>query len=844
MAWQLLTQVYGLDRDKLWVTYFGGSEALGLKVDEETREVWRMLGVPENRIVPLGMEDNFWEMGLSGPCGPCTEIHYNHTGEGGLAGATEVWNIVFMQFDRVAGGELVPLAVKHVDTGMGLERLTAILNMDNLSTIPSLYTTDVFMPLFTHIASVSGKGAYCGDFSPTNTLDWGYRVLADHARMLTVCLADGVFPDQNHKLKNVLRRAQKVSRDVFGVEKGLLGELSYKVVETLGEHHAELYKNHPKVLTILEFEDENIKRILAEGEKFKNKLQEEYPDMAGHIETQEACNFYESLKSIGQSTSIGCELAFKLYESHGMQKQDIVKIAAKANLEFDLDKFSKYFEKQKNMSKLSTALALNNNEEITFGADIPGTDDSLKYEYVRSTQAEYKFPDAKSSIIGLINSDMSCSSLREGERGVLLAEKTNFYSEAGGQVGDRGTVVGPGGSVFVVEDTQKLSSKSGHIAHIGFVEAGEISVDDQVVLSIDREFRLGCMRNHTATHLLNSVLNDVLPITCQRSSYVSKDYFKFDFSIFNMNFDNEMVKRIEEKVSELVDQDLSIGREVVSSDGLAHIANLITLPGEVYPREVSLIDTFNHVEPCCGTHLQNSKDVGCFVITGVKTPTSGVKSVRGLTGLKAEESKRLGQEITEEVKSFKTKVEMFCGETGSVNLKEILSKIDQMQKKISHPDFPFLVSVELSLVLDQCKGLIKVSQRAVQKGAASEQMKVALADQSDVPYFCHYLALPGSEKFTLGKAVKMVPKDKPCIIFSKVKGELKGKAVVPKDLVTPSFNAELWLDVAASRLEAKTSAPRGQDSSLNCNMAGVMNIEEDIVVDLLEHLKLFIKQQL
>eukprot|EP00092_Neocalanus_flemingeri_P009035 GFUD01009721.1.p1 GENE.GFUD01009721.1~~GFUD01009721.1.p1 ORF type:complete len:799 (+),score=196.05 GFUD01009721.1:226-2397(+) len=721
--------------------------------------------------------------------------------------------------------------------------------MDTSSTTPSLYTTDVFSPLFSHITSVSGKDAYTGDFSSTNTTDWGYRVLADHARMLTVCLADGVFPDQNHKLRNVLRRAQKVSREVFGVEKGLLGELSYQVVETLGEHHTELVRNHHKVLTLLEFEDDNFKKILEKGEKFRRKLEDEFPKFAASIETQEAFNFYESLKCIEKELVDGTKtidgaLAYKLYESHGMQKQDISKLAEISHLDFDSGKFIKYFEKQKLTSKLSTALLQNNSEEITFGEEIPRTEDHHKYEYIRSSSARYEFPKLKTKVVGLNSEGIGSSSLKRGVKGVLLTSETNFYCEAGGQVGDVGSMVGPGGSVFRVEDTQKLSSKSGHIAHIGFVEHGELFVNDEVELEIDEEHRVNCMRNHTATHLLNSVLHDVLPLTCQRSSYVSSDYLKFDFSVFNVDFDNEMVKRVEEEVMKLIDKEIDIGREILSSDNLSNIENIITLPGEVYPREISVIDTSKHVEPCCGTHLHNTKDVGNFVVVSLKSTATGIKSIKCCTGDKAMEARQLGVEALEEILNFQSTVEHFCDEIYAGKMNEILQKIEQMQQRISHPNFPYTVSVDLNSVLERYKRQVKVSQRAVQKGAASDQMKVAIAEQAENPYFCHYLSLPGSEKFSLTKAVKMVAKEKPTIIFSKDGRELKGKAVVPKELVSDTFSAKSWLDVAACSLGAKTSAPRGQNSSINCNMAGIINIEEDVIMDLMQDVKLFVEKEL
>jgi len=293
------------------------------------------------------------------------------------------------------------------------------------------------------------------------------------------------------------------------------------------------------------------------------------------------------------------------------------------------------------------------------------------------------------------------------------------------------------------------------------------------------------------------------------------------------------------EVQKLIDQEISVGKRVIGSDNLADIDNLITLPGEIYPCEVSIIEVSKHVEPCCGTHLHNTKDVGNFVVTSVKSPGSGTKSIKCFTGQKAAESRRMGVELMDEIISFQASVERFCEEINAGKMEEILDKIGKMEQRICHPDFPHSVSVDLGSVLERYKRQVKVSQRAVQKGAADEQLKAAVADQEVNNYFCHYLTLTGTDKFNLTKAVKLVPIGKPAIIFCKVKGELKAKAVVPKQLVTDSFSAKIWLDVAASRLGAKTSAPKGQDSTVNCNMAGIKNIGEDVIFDVLENVRMY-----
>jgi len=846
MALQLLTESYGLDKERLWFTYFGGCEKLGLDADTETREIWRQLGVSNSKIHALGLEDNFWEMGLSGPCGPCTEIHYNNRKSSGLSGATEIWNIVFMQFNRNVEGELEPLAVKHIDTGMGLERLAAMLNMgkeDGSSTL-SLYNTDVFSPLFDHISSVSGKVPYSGDFRHANRLDWGYRVLADHARMLTVCMADGVFPHQNHRLKNVLRQAQKVSSDVFKVNEGMLQELSYKIVETVGSHHVDLQRNHQKVLTLLDFEDENFKRLRSQGKQFKSKLFEEYSTFAESVEDLDAVNYYEALKCVeneNRSERINGQIAYKLYESHGLQSEDIAKVAAFLNLKYEKTEFEEYMKVQKRKSKMSTALLNSRTEEFSVG-DIQPTNDCHKYHYERSKEGMYTFSPVSAKLLGLVNDKgIRVHSLIAEEKGVLFSDKTNFYSESGGQIGDKGYIKKLDGSVFKVQDVQKVSTNSQLIAHIGRVEAGQFSVHDNASFMIDVDHRMGCMRNHTATHLLNSVLNEVLPLTCQRSSQVTADFFKFDFSVFNIEFDNQLLKRVEDNVRSVIAAGTSIKRHVIPSEQLVNIDNLVVLPGEVYPSEVTIINTSNHCEPCCGTHLLNTRDIVSFVVIEVKAASSGVKSLKCLTGENALNSIQKGNDVSSEVHGYRNEVDIACG--GSNSEKTIMmDKITNLLVQVSHPLFPASVANELEQILEEYRYKIKLSQRAVSKLSAVENLKTALKEQESHPFFSYYMCLPETDKFSLSKAAKAVEKTKPCILFSQVKGEVKGKALVPKEMVSSTFSAKLWLEIAAELLGSKVSAPRGQNEDINCNMTGIRNITDDQINEMMTLVRQFAKK--
>ena len=482
LAWSLVTDVLRLDREKLWVTYFGGSDQL--EPDLETRDIWLSLGVPESRLVGLGMSDNFWEMGVTGPCGPCTELHYSPTGSGGLENTTEIWNIVFIQYDRQVSGSLAPLSTAFVDTGMGLERITAVLDNSFTSTnVPDVFQTDLMVPLLEHISKMTGQTPYTASYSPDCVLDQGYRVLADHARMVTVCLADGMLPDDSHRLRNVLRRGQTVARNVFNTDKNVMRELSCRVVESLGDHFTNLPRNQERILTILDYEHENYSKLLERAMTFRKKINVEFPDIdISSIDIFDSHNYYESLKCVrkeAEQRTIEPKLAFKLYESHGMEEQDIQHFANITSHEFDSQEFQVYLSEQKNKSKYSSALSRSGGG-LEIEPSVPLTEDQYKYSYERVGREEYLFPSLTSSL-QLVLGGASSSRISAGERGALLTRHTNFYSEEGGQAGDRGVIRGETGT-FQVEHTTQTA---GYVVHSGQVTEGSLSQGDTVDLSID-----------------------------------------------------------------------------------------------------------------------------------------------------------------------------------------------------------------------------------------------------------------------------------------------------------------------------------------------------------------------
>ena len=697
-----------------------------------------------------------------------------------------------------------------------------------------MYRTDLLTPLLDHISRVTRAPAYSGDYSSAARRDIGYRVLADHARMLTVCLADGILPDDNHKLRNVLRRAQTIARTAFHCESNLLAELSYKVVESLGQFYPELARNHKKVLAVLDFEEFNYQRNLERGDTYLNKFRTEYPELkTDSVSVFDSFSYYESLKCLEKELSdgdrnINGKLAFKLYESHGMEEGDVVNIASIANYSFDPQLFQEYLIEQKMKSKYTTALLQSNAESVLkLGDHFPPTNDAHKYNYTRSAAGHYTFPDIQSDVVTIVSGQGHADRLEAGARGAILTADTNFYCEAGGQVGDRGRMRSDGGS-FAVEDTRR---EGRHVLHVGRVTEGVIRVRDQVTLRVDREHRLGCMANHTATHLLNSALNTLLPVTAQRSSFVCADYLKFDAAVFSVTCDDAMVATIEAAVRAAVEAGTAVTRDTVSAAELARHEDLITLPGENYPESVYVVGAAAHREPCCGTHLRNTADIRDFVVAGVRTPGPGLVSLRCLTGAAALAARQLGTETEEEVAELIRDVENLH----SISAQQLSKRISDTLKIVSHENFPHLVGNRLKSKLGECQQTVKSHLRSNVKEIGQEAVRRAVSEQNASPYFCHYLELHGADKFNLTNALKLVPKDKPALLLVNIGKELKGKAIVPDDLASAGLTAQGWLEAVMAEAGGRVSAPRGHNPAVNCNlMAATCPRSEEELRNILE----------
>ncbi|KAL3281602.1 hypothetical protein HHI36_004809 [Cryptolaemus montrouzieri] len=557
LAWKLLVDVYKLPSSKLYVTYFKGDHQLGLEEDIETREIWKSLGVSSDRIVPFGIKDNFWVMGDTGPCGPCTEIHFDHkTAQNraqfvnkGLFDLTELWNIVFIQYNKNLDGSIVVLPNKHVDTGMGFERLTAILQ-NKISN----YDTDNFSNLINAIEKISAKTKkYKGNYGEQDwdNLDTSYRILADHSRMVTACLADGMIPEQNQKLRRILRKCFTISEDVFLKEKGLLKELTNYVVDNLGHTYPEMEKNISHVQQIIDYEEEVFKSLRNSAQRDWEKLIKEKSQLMS-LDILEAPSLIPAYKALAkmEPKEISGDIAFKLYDTFGLNANIIEKLSHALNLPFDKENLQNELNKAKVKTKQLSVSDNNKILEEFIRNCLPITDDSFKYNF-KKLDNMYLFEKLNAMVLKIIYHDEIVSKIGPHTFCSLLFNKTNFYSEAGGQISDRGQIHFNEG----VFDVTEIENLNGYILHKGIFKSkfgSSLYTDDIGKMSIDGKHRINLMKNHTATHLLNSVLKCLKGATCQKSSKVTENFLNLDVSIYGPKLCNNDIEKVEHKINDII----------------------------------------------------------------------------------------------------------------------------------------------------------------------------------------------------------------------------------------------------------------------------------------------------
>jgi alanyl-tRNA synthetase len=643
-SWELLTKVYRIPGDRLYTTYFEGNAALGIPPDEETRQLWLQF-LPQGHVLPGNMKDNFWEMGDTGPCGPCTEIHYDRIGgrnardlvNTGDPDVLEIWNNVFIQFERLAGGTLRPLPAKHVDTGMGLERLVSVLQGKR-----SNYDTDVFMPIFDATRKATGARPYMGllGLEDKDNIDTAYRVIADHIRTLTFALTDGAVPSnvgRGYVLRRILRRAVRYGRQMLGAKTGFFAGLVPVVVERFGGAFPELKKDPTRIAAIILEEEESFGRTLDRG----IKLFDEYAN---------------AVSGAGGGVIAGID-AFKLYDTFGFPIDLTVLMAQERGLTVDLVAFEAQSEKAKDLSRQGgksegeKSLSLSGEEVARLNAlHVSPTDDSSKFEakeisaHIRAIWNGANFDQHAKVGMGHISKPIG-----------IVTDRTTFYAQMGGQDGDTGKItvlkaVANSGSSdrgeFIVEDTRVFG---GFVLHIGHMAHGEISVSDLVTMSVDRIRRAKTAGNHTATHLANLGLRAALGSAVeQKGSSVAPDRMRFDFS-HNAPVSPEQLGKVESVVQEAIKYNLKVYTQPAPLHVAKGVNTVRAVFGEAYPDPVRVVSIgvpveklLDHparaenmdysVEFCGGTHVESTALIGEFAIVSEEAVAKGVRRITAITG--------------------------------------------------------------------------------------------------------------------------------------------------------------------------------------------------------------------
>ncbi|XP_012266707.2 alanine--tRNA ligase, mitochondrial [Athalia rosae] len=868
-AWKLLTGPYGINENRLYVTYFAGDEKMGLKPDLECKDIWLHLGVPHHRILPFGSQDNFWEMGSTGPCGPCTEIHIDHTTQTGnqasrvnmgYSDLTELWNIVFIEYQRLPDGPIVPLPKKHIDTGMGFERLVAVLQGKR-----SNYDTDLFQPLFDAIMRKTNAPVYQGRFmaADKNEIDTSYRILADHARMVTIAIADGMLPDHNHKLRKVLRKALDVGEKVFR-QNGLLNELSFHVADSLTDVYPELGKNLKQVQKIITYEEELLKSLRATVGAEWNKIVNTRPVLASisNISAPGLTAAYKDLQAIIPNLTMSgklppvlpADIAFKMYDTYGLDPDTISELAKIESLCFDKIEFNKELENARQRSKLN----FSQTNEVIISQEslqlleknrIPKTDDTPKYKYT-VTDKVYHFPPVICKILGMIidgrlisenqpqmlddcqtvveatimhsGNIVEVDSIIDANATVgIILDKTPFYAPAGGQGSDVGQIQMKN-LIFNVKEVKKICN---YVIHIGkfIIQNGtepeaELHVGDECVAKIDAQVRMGMMRHHTATHLLNAALKKILPVTSQRSSTVAKDGLNLQFSVFGETLSLNQIDTIEELINKTIDTNLSVDTKEVDALGLAMEENVTLVPGEVYPDTGIRIVTMNgpdlcSIEACCGTHVRSTGVLEHLCIVKLKSEGTGCRSIKAVAGPLARLTRQAGENLRQKIIQLEIDLKF---EQGQFNILD--TRVQGIKRQLmDNTDrilLPYSIKHECLARLQTLTKTTKSQERTLTKESLETEMR-NIVKSCTLPFVVHCLQPVdvSLETIPLQKVTRYCTQT-PVLVIAHNRGTVKARCCVPKELASSTFNAQSWMQTILPIFEGNATYPKDQDPLL------------------------------
>ncbi len=593
-AWEFFTEVMKIPADRLYVSVY--------EDDDEARDIWiNEVGLPPERVVKLGKEDNFWEHG-TGPCGPCSEIYFDRGEKYGCGKPDcavgcdcdrymEVWNLVFTQFDKDEQGNYNPLDHPNIDTGMGLERLAVVMQgVDNL------FEVDTVQDVMRHICSVAGV-----EYKKDEKTDISLRVITDHIRSTVMMVSDGVIPSnegRGYVLRRLLRRAARHGK-LLGIDRKFLFEVADTVIDASKQAYPELEEKREYIKRIIEKEEERFDATIEGGLVVLDR-------------------YIDDALAAGRAELSGAE-AFKLHDTYGFPLDLTIEMAQEKGLGVDVESFNLAMDEQKAAAKAARK------DSSSWDAD-----DVFEFEDASATEfVGYGGLETQSKIVGIVSEGEVSAEIGEGEKGVIVAEKTPFYAEMGGQVGDIGIIFNDEAAAEVVNTTK---TGDGLYLHEVAVKRGSFSLGDDVTLQVDAKNRAAICRNHTATHLLDKALRDVLGAhVAQAGSLVTADRLRFDFSHFEA-MTAEQLKTVEQIVNEKILDAIDVDVKELPIDEAKKLG-AIALFGEKYGDIVRVVSVGDYsVEFCGGTHLKNTAQAGLFKILSEGGVAAGVRRIEAITG--------------------------------------------------------------------------------------------------------------------------------------------------------------------------------------------------------------------
>jgi len=753
LAWNLITKDYGLDKNRLYFTVYNE--------DEEAFKLWKKIsGLNENRIIKISTSDNFWSMGETGPCGPCSEIFYDHGDhlKGGLPGSKdqdgdryiEIWNLVFMQYEQVSKDKRIDLPKPSVDTGMGLERMAALLQgtHDN-------YKTDHFLKLINSISETV-------KVKPNENNLSSFRVIADHLRASSFLLAEGVLPSnegRGYVLRRIMRRGMRHSH-LLGSKEPIFFNIFKTLLDEMSKNYPELKRAESLIKETLKMEEEKFLVLLERGMKILD----------------------DEISKIDKV--LPGEVAFKLYDTYGFPLDLTEDILKNKSLQVDNKKFDEMMKKSRELAKKNWKGSGDSSvSEIWF---------NLKEKIGPTEFLGYETNQAEGSVTAIIKDDKEIQQLKEGEEGQIILNQTPFYGESGGQVGDKGTITS-GENEFEVTDVQK---KIGNLfVHFGKVSKGTIKLKDNVELKINTERRQNIRAYHSATHLLHESLRRTLGThVMQKGSLVAPDRLRFDFSHMKPITDEEM-KKIDENVNKFVNSKTEVvTRLMTPEEGIEQGA--MALFGEKYGDEVRVVfmgeegNKYFSTELCGGTHVKNTGEVGKFKVVSQSSIAAGVRRVEALRD----------KQLEEYLKS-KDKMSSLSSQKNEETIKSLSSEITKLGGK------PIKKSDDLKITI---KELTKQLEEITVKSILSDKKKNTIKDQNIKKINIRFQKVDDLPFKELRRLVDQGKKDikEGIVVIYAIKDDKIGLAVGVTDTLTEKYDAIKFVKSGSEILGGKGGGGR------------------------------------